>query len=76
MRAARKATVGEVAQAIYDAAMDRTDRLRYFTEEDVGNFVQAKRQISEQDYVNFMRAPFNLAPPVPARHFESVAVLP
>ena len=27
-------------------------------EEDVGNFVQAKRQMSEQDYVNLMRAPF------------------
>ena len=53
-----------------------TDRLGYFTEEDLGNFVQAKWQMSEQDYVSFMRAPFNLAPPVPARHFESVAVLP
>jgi hypothetical protein len=58
MRAARKATADEVARVIYDAATDGTDRLRYFTEEDVGNFVQAKRQMSEQDYVNFMRAPF------------------
>jgi hypothetical protein len=42
----------------YKTYASGTDRLRYFTEEDVGNFVQAKRQMSEQDYVNFMRAPF------------------
>ena len=42
----------------YKTYASGTDRLRYFTEGDVGNFVQAKRQMSEQDYVNLMRAPF------------------
>ena len=42
----------------YKTYASGTDRLCYVTEEDVGNFVQAKRQMSEQDYVNLMRASF------------------
>jgi NAD(P)-dependent dehydrogenase (short-subunit alcohol dehydrogenase family) len=58
MRAGRKTSADEVAQVIYNAATDGTNRLRYFTGEDVGNFVQAKREMSEQDYINFMRSRF------------------
>ncbi len=58
MRAGRKTSAEEVAQVIYDAATDGTNRLRYFTGEDVGNFVQSKQEMSDQDYVNFMRARF------------------
>ena len=42
----------------YKTYASGTDQFRYFTEENVGNFVQAKRQMSEQDYVDLMRAPF------------------
>ena len=42
----------------YKTYASGTDRLCYLTEENVGNFVQAKRQMSEQDYVNFRWAPF------------------
>ena len=58
MRAGRKTSAEEVAQVIYDAATDGTNRLRYFTGEDVGNFGQSKQEMSDQDYVNFMRARF------------------
>jgi len=34
-------------------------RLRYFVGEDVGDFVQAKREKSDQDYFKFMRARFS-----------------
>jgi NAD(P)-dependent dehydrogenase (short-subunit alcohol dehydrogenase family) len=58
MRAGRKTSADEVAQVIYNAATDGTNQLRYFTGEDLGNFVQAKREMSEQDYINFMRSRF------------------
>jgi hypothetical protein len=37
---------------------DGTDRLRYFTGEDVGGFVKAKRDMADQEYVDFMRERF------------------
>ena len=55
--ATRRAGNGE-GKTEYKTYASGTDWLRYFTEGDVGNFVQAKRQMSEQDYVNLMRAPF------------------
>jgi NAD(P)-dependent dehydrogenase (short-subunit alcohol dehydrogenase family) len=58
MRSARKTSADEVAQVIHDAATDGTNRLRYFTGEDTGGFVKAKREMSEPDYINFMRSRF------------------
>jgi NAD(P)-dependent dehydrogenase (short-subunit alcohol dehydrogenase family) len=58
MGAARKTSADEVAQAIYHAATDGTNQLRYFTGEDVGGFVQAKRERTDQGYIDFMRARF------------------
>jgi short-subunit dehydrogenase len=58
MQSARKASADEVAQVIHDAATDGTNRLRYFTGEDNGGFVRAKREMSEMDYINFMRSRF------------------
>jgi NAD(P)-dependent dehydrogenase (short-subunit alcohol dehydrogenase family) len=56
--ATRKTSAEEIAQVIYDAATDGTDRLRYFSGEDVGGFAQAKREKSDEEYVTFMRARF------------------
>lgn len=58
MQSARKTSANEVAQVIHDAATDGTNRLRYFTGEDSGGFVKAKREMSEPDYINFMRSRF------------------
>ena len=58
LQAGRKTSADEVAQVICDAATDGTDRLRYFTGEDVGDFVKAKRELADQDYVHFMRSRF------------------
>ena len=58
MQAARKTTADEVARVIYEAATDGSGRLRYFVGEDVGDFVQAKREKSDHEYINFMRARF------------------
>jgi short-subunit dehydrogenase len=58
MQAKRKASADEVAQVIYQAATDRTRQLRYFTGEDVGDFVKAKREMSDQGYIEFMRSSF------------------
>jgi NAD(P)-dependent dehydrogenase (short-subunit alcohol dehydrogenase family) len=60
MQAARKISADEVAEVIYGAATDGANRLRYFIGEDVGNFVHARREMSEQDYIKFMRAQFAL----------------
>jgi short-subunit dehydrogenase len=59
MQAARKTSADEVAQVIHDAATDGTNRLRYFTGEDTGGFVKAKREMSEPDLINFMRSRFS-----------------
>ena len=58
MRAKRMVGADEVAQVIYGAAMDGTNRLRYFTGEDTGDFVKAKREMSDQGFIDFMRTRF------------------
>ncbi len=58
MRAARKVSAEEVAQVIYEAATDGKNRLRYFTGEDVGGFVQAKRDLPDEAFTEFMRQRF------------------
>jgi NAD(P)-dependent dehydrogenase (short-subunit alcohol dehydrogenase family) len=58
LRASRLATEEGVAQVIYDAATDGTDRLRYVATEDIKPLVAARRETSEQAYVTLMRARF------------------
>jgi hypothetical protein len=59
MQAARKTTADDVARVIYDASTDGSSRFRYLIGEDVGDFVHAKREKSDQDYIHFMRARFS-----------------
>lgn len=57
--AAKVATSSEdVAGAIYQAATDGTNRLRYFVGEDTGGLIRARQQKSEEEYLEFMRAHF------------------
>ena len=58
MRSARMTSAEEVAQVIYDAATDGTDRLRYIIGNDIPPFIKARRQMSDQDYVDFMGSRF------------------
>jgi hypothetical protein len=49
---------GDVAQVIYSAAIDGTDRLRYLVGDDSRGFIKARHEMSDQDYVTFMRSHF------------------
>ena len=48
----------EVAQVIYFAATDDTNRLRYCCGEDTGDIVKARREMSEEKFIEFMRSRF------------------
>jgi len=54
----RMTTANEVAQVIYAAASDGTNRLRYFCGEDTGDIVKARREMSEETFSEFMRSRF------------------
>jgi hypothetical protein len=43
---------------IYDAATDGTNRLRYFCGEDTGGLIKAKREMSDEKFIEFMRSRF------------------
>ncbi len=58
MTAARSTSAEEVARTILGAATDGTDRLRYLVGDDSRGFVRARREMPEQDYVEFMRSHF------------------
>jgi NAD(P)-dependent dehydrogenase (short-subunit alcohol dehydrogenase family) len=58
MSAARMLSAEEVAKAIYGAATDGTDQLRYLVGNDTRGFIKARQEMSEQDYVTFMRSWF------------------
>ncbi|HTS17051.1 MAG TPA: SDR family oxidoreductase [Verrucomicrobiae bacterium] len=60
MTAARTTTADEVAQVIYGAATDGTDRLRYLVGNDTRGFIKARREMSEDNYIGFMRSRFPL----------------
>jgi NAD(P)-dependent dehydrogenase (short-subunit alcohol dehydrogenase family) len=49
------ATSEQVANVIYDAATDGTDRLRYVATEDIKPLVEKRRGSSEEEYMAFMR---------------------
>ena len=58
MIAARTMSSEDVAKVIYDAASDGTERLRYLARDDARGFIKARREMSDQDDTNFMRAQF------------------
>ena len=58
MTAARATSAEDVARVIHDAATDGTDRLRYLVGDDSRGFITARREMSDQDYVDFMRSKF------------------
>jgi NAD(P)-dependent dehydrogenase (short-subunit alcohol dehydrogenase family) len=58
LRATRLATSEEVAQVIFDAATDGSDRLRYVATKDIEPLVKARRETSEDAYMAMMRATF------------------
>jgi NAD(P)-dependent dehydrogenase (short-subunit alcohol dehydrogenase family) len=58
MRAARMMSSDEVAQVIFGAVTDGSDRLRYLVGDDARGFVKARRELSEEGYITFMRAEF------------------
>jgi NAD(P)-dependent dehydrogenase (short-subunit alcohol dehydrogenase family) len=50
------ASADEIAELIYLAATDGTDRLRYEGGHDIPPFLRAKREMADQDYINFMKS--------------------
>jgi hypothetical protein len=58
MTAARTMSSEEIAKVIYDAASDGTERLRYLVGDDARGFIEARREMSDQGYINFVRAQF------------------
>ncbi len=63
-RSRRHATSEDVAQVLWEAATDETDRLRYVATEDIKAWVTARREAGEEAYLALMRAHFaDLAKP-------------
>lgn len=58
MTAARTLSSEDVAQVIYQAATDGTDQLRYLVGDDTRGFVKARKTMSDEDYIAFMRSRF------------------
>ena len=56
--AKRMISADEVAQVIYAATTDGTDRLRYFCGEDTGDLVKARQEMPEEKFIEFMRSRF------------------
>lgn len=56
--AKRMATADEIAQVIYTAATDGTNRLRYFCGEDTGDLAKAKCEMPDEKFMAFMRSRF------------------
>jgi NAD(P)-dependent dehydrogenase (short-subunit alcohol dehydrogenase family) len=48
----------DVAEAIFNAATDGTDRLRYFIGNDTRGFLNARYEMSDDDYIAYMRSWF------------------
>ena len=60
MATKRMATADDIAQVIYGAATDGTNRLRYFCGEDTGGLVKARRDLPEEKYLELVRACFSV----------------
>jgi NAD(P)-dependent dehydrogenase (short-subunit alcohol dehydrogenase family) len=61
MSAARLLDSSDVAEVVYEAATDGTTRLRYLVGHDTRGFIKARAELSDQDYVDFMRDHFRAA---------------
>ena len=61
MSAARLIDADDVAQVVYEAATDGTDRLRYLVGNDTRGFIRARAALPDQEYVDFMRDHFREA---------------
>ncbi len=58
LRAQRLASDQDVARVIFEAATDGTTRLRYVATNDILPIVKARRETSEEKYIEFMRSQF------------------
>jgi NAD(P)-dependent dehydrogenase (short-subunit alcohol dehydrogenase family) len=59
LRAARAGSTSDgVAEAIFAAATDGTDRLRYIATEEIKPLIAMRRETSEDEYIAFMRGRF------------------
>jgi hypothetical protein len=58
MRAVRMMSSDDVASVIYGAVTDSADRLRYLVGDDARGFVKARREMTEEGYIAFMREQF------------------
>jgi NAD(P)-dependent dehydrogenase (short-subunit alcohol dehydrogenase family) len=58
LRAERLASSEDVAQVIFEAATDGSDRLRYLATKDIEPLVKARRETSETEYIKMMRTKF------------------
>ncbi|MBC7808023.1 MAG: SDR family oxidoreductase [Akkermansiaceae bacterium] len=58
MTGARTLTADRVADVVFEAATDGTDRLRYPIGDDTRGFYHARKTMSDDDYSAFMRAQF------------------
>ena len=58
MVAARSISAEDVAWTIREAASDGSRQLRYLVGHDARNFIKAKRELSDQEYVDFMGSHF------------------
>ncbi|MBB5065432.1 SDR family oxidoreductase [Granulicella mallensis] len=59
MTASRTICSGDVAKVIFEAVTDGTDRLRYLVGDDARGFIRAWDEMSNADYVQFMRSKFS-----------------
>jgi NAD(P)-dependent dehydrogenase (short-subunit alcohol dehydrogenase family) len=58
MVASRSQSAVDIAEVIWEAATDGTDRLRYLVGDDSRGFIKARRELPDQEYVEFMRSRF------------------
>ena len=58
LRGERRATEADVAKVIFEAATDGTNQLRYVATADILPLVKARRETSEKEYIELMRARF------------------
>lgn len=58
LRSSRLASEQDVAQVIFEAATDGKSQLRYVATNDILPLVKARRETSEESYIEFMRSRF------------------
>jgi hypothetical protein len=58
MMTAAKTDTPDVAETIFTAATDGTDKLRYFIGVDNPPLIKARREMTEEDFIRFVRATY------------------